>query len=305
MKIWNWIKDNWWVVFLVIISAFLAVVVWHYLKYFNGIFPDSDACINSVNNDCKLDVFREKFSQIGDYFGGVLGAIFSFLSFIFLILTFQLNKTELSLSRDEFSKSAKALAEQAKILEIQKFESTFFSLLGQHNRLLDKITYTPPQPLPPNNLFYSYSSSVSASYDEAMGASSIDEAKEIILKEQDVSQYFRVLYQVLKFINTELNRDDVCDNFSQEKTYSSLVRSFLSNDVYYLLAINCYCKLGSNDLFYGYKRLLERYSFFEHMVIENDEYRIVVKQIFNHYESVAFGANQDCLDLKTFWAESL
>jgi len=64
-----------------------------------------------------------------------------------LLVTLFQNQRELSLSRKEFEESKEALQAQAKTLDKQRFEDTFFSLLNQHNLSLERI----PQKGKPNN----------------------------------------------------------------------------------------------------------------------------------------------------------
>ncbi len=71
------------------------------------------------------------FGEWGDFFGGVLNPILTFLTFMGLLITIVLQQTELKESRKEFSKSANALIEQSNSLVQQNFEATFFRLLDK------------------------------------------------------------------------------------------------------------------------------------------------------------------------------
>ena len=125
----------------------------------------------------------------------------------------------------------------------------------------------------------------------------LKESKDMLLTSQFIGQYFRVLYQVLKFIFFSFNPDGSYSNelTNEEKSYASLVRSFLTNDVYFLLAINCYCE-SDEDMFYSYKKLVERYSFLEHL--RPNERDFIFGDIACYYEVNAFGDNQVLLNLK-------
>lgn len=70
-----------------------------------------------------------RLGEFGDFLGGTLNPIFTFLTLLGLLATIILQKKELSLARREFSRSAKALEEQQKNLEQQRFENTYFKLL--------------------------------------------------------------------------------------------------------------------------------------------------------------------------------
>lgn len=64
---------------------------------------------------------RSEYGSFGDFFGGLLNPILTFITFIALIFTIILQQKELRLARDEFSRTASAL-------EKENFEATFFRL---------------------------------------------------------------------------------------------------------------------------------------------------------------------------------
>ena len=102
------------------------------------------------------------WGAVGDFFGGVLNPTFALLSLILIAYTLMQNKKaleqsekaieqgtkaieqnekalrvsneELALTRDELANSATALQEQAKLLAVQSFETTF---LREPNNLED------------------------------------------------------------------------------------------------------------------------------------------------------------------------
>jgi len=64
-----------------------------------------------------------KWGQFGDYFGGVLNPILSFLALIALLYTIVLQSKELALTREELRRSSKAHEEQSKTLK-SSYEQT-------------------------------------------------------------------------------------------------------------------------------------------------------------------------------------
>lgn len=56
-----------------------------------------------------------------------------------------MSKEELELTRQELKNSATALAEQSETLKIQRFEQTFFSLLGRYDDIVDGIKINTPK----------------------------------------------------------------------------------------------------------------------------------------------------------------
>ncbi len=82
----------------------------------------------SVNLISSFFVGEHSLGTFGDFLGGVLNPILTFLTFLGLIVTIVIQQTELRLARSEFANSALALKDQSDTLRIQRFESTFFNL---------------------------------------------------------------------------------------------------------------------------------------------------------------------------------
>ncbi|WP_333874923.1 putative phage abortive infection protein [Methylobacter sp.] len=253
------------------------------------------------------------FGTFGDFFGGVLNPILTFLTFMGLLITIVLQQKELALTRQELHTSALALSQQAETQEKQRFEDTFFALLEQHNRLLDKIVENSVSydsngtPGNTESIVESLRTQLIGGIYFSLYENNLDlrdsKAKLVTFK-PILNQYFRVLYQILKFIASNCPASAVKGKFhelfltaaecsQEEKLYANIVRSFLSEDIYYLLAINCFCE-DQNDHFIEYKLLVERYSFFEHMPIINvpKTYNAnIIQEIVKHYSKRAFGKN--------------
>ncbi len=153
----------------------------------------------------------------GDFIGGTLNPALSFLGLIALLYTIYLQSKELSYSKEELrnstqalrdsqaeqAKSAKALAEQSKTFELQQFEQTFFSLLEQHNKVLESLSQ-------PNSNHVNKESKIEElwcrvfDYVEGNKDSSIEGCLEevrlqLIFDDTVCNHYFRILYQLLKY----------------------------------------------------------------------------------------------------------
>ncbi|PPK71756.1 putative phage abortive infection protein [Methylobacter tundripaludum] len=284
-----------WIV-VVIASLVVAIVFWNYFSHFND-SPFSG----------KADA-----GQFGDYIGGTLNPILSFLSLIALLWTIgiqtkelELTRNELDLTRKELSRSASAQEDTKKILDKQsetlarqQFESTFFSLLDQHNKALEAISTSP------DVTRYSHVKLIYRSIFLESDFTNLASAKVALEKKNNVcGHYFRVLYQLLKFIainapgstiGAALEADKIqsSDVLANEKMYSNIVRSFLGYDITQLLAINCYCT-DANDTYWKYKLLIERYAFLEHMPFEvNNGGHPILNETKNAYEKNAFGNSE-------------
>ncbi|HCU2313422.1 TPA: hypothetical protein OUJ77_003477 [Klebsiella aerogenes] len=79
--------------------------------------------------------------------------------------------------------------------------------------------------------------------------------------------YFRVLYYLLKHIDR--NYYGCFFTHKKKKFYTSMVRSFLNSEITLLLIINVAHATKGNQ-YYGYRRLIEKYSYLEHLVINGE-----------------------------------
>ncbi len=281
-----------------IVFAMLGIIwlagLWFY-------FPESAA---SEVDDAAKTLAYDWLSEFGDFFNNLGAPVIALLSYFGLLYTlFQQNKAhllsldELELTRQELRNSSEAQRAQAEALDQQnneikstakreKFDSTFYSLLDKHNEILKSIEEDKLQFDSPNMR------DIKEHYDEIHGS-------------LNHCRYFRVLYQLLKFIAIEFSDEKKLSDklfnsrvTEEEKSYASFVRSMISDHTLYLLAVNCYCPKGNKDPYFDYKRLITRYQFLEHLtfsgILDSSSYR---HSEFNHcsvlaeYEREAFGQN--------------
>src|SRR5690554_470101 len=102
-----------WVISIILGLYLLAKFTINTFSYFSLLY---------YNEKC---VDLEKFAQIGDFIGGFIGTIFSFVGLILLIDTL----------RSQLNDSKK----NRELINIQQFENTFYELLNLHNRNIEKI----------------------------------------------------------------------------------------------------------------------------------------------------------------------
>lgn len=93
-----------------------------------------------------LNIDAATMGQVGDFFGGALNPVFSFLSMLALLVALvvqgkelRVSREELELSRIEMAKSAQALDSQNAAIEHQRFEQTFFAWLGTYRQMLEAL----------------------------------------------------------------------------------------------------------------------------------------------------------------------
>lgn len=81
----------------------------------------------------------EYMGQIGDFFGGVLNPLLSFMALIAVLFTIKMQSHELKEAREETRIANRIQDKQTAVFERQNFESVMFRLLDVHNRLTDRV----------------------------------------------------------------------------------------------------------------------------------------------------------------------
>lgn len=262
-------------------TGFVGAICYLYFNNFSGDFSNK----------------QSDWGSFGSYVGGTISALFASLSFLTLLYAIYLQRKELNTAITALNKSADAHEQQVKNNEIQKFESTFYSLLEQHNQALKELTSS-------NIEYHAYLSNLKTIEENISQADYLKNRQLHILENVELSQYFRVLYQLLKFVaknnvkNPEKRfdeeyigcRDSIVTNENEEKLYASIIRSFIPVNVLPVLALNCipsYKGLNNLQMYWG---LFERYEFLEHMRLDKMPVNLTTFLILDRY-SHALGSN--------------
>ena len=170
---------------------------------------------------------KSDWGTFGDFVGGTLNPLLSFLGFLALLYTISIQR--------------KQIAEDKKDREKQQFESTFFALLNMHNQAL--------KDLPEYSLINTYNNVFSKNPTLAQANARLKS------DQHSCCHYFRVLCQLLSFIVQAPNES--------ERIYSNIVRSLLTDKVMRLFLIYC-CYENEQDEKWQYKLLIDRYAIFEY-----------------------------------------
>lgn len=267
------------------------------------IIPSSYIFWFYLKNDYSLSLDSSVWGSFGDFIGGILNPLMALLAFYWLTQSVLIQKRELQDTKNALVSSSESQQQQVMTQEKKRFEDTFFSLLEQHNNVLEKLEHTF---VIGNRVSQSNIARIKNSLSTSKGNKSILDVKDEFHKNHNpvCGHYFRILYQLLKLIATNLPNSSISKNFLideikeksvtvEEKIYSNILRSFLSYDMTKVLAINCICD-SSTDTYYKYKLLIERYNFLEHMPLD-DELSI---EAIKYYDKKAFGNSGFLIDYK-------
>lgn len=213
-------------------------------------------------------VQERQLGPFGDFFGGVVNPVFTFLTFFGLIITIVIQRMELRLARNEYKETSGAL-------KTQGMETTFFNILDLHHTIVEGLRFNPnifPETEEEKMIRYGTGATPSKSTvsgRNVFGAvvrqitagrnpSSILERYKMLQEHHNhvLGHYFRNLYHALKVID---GYHDL--SIEQKRKYASILRAQLSSNELLLLLFNCLDGMVDRGQF---KNLLIRYRMLEH-----------------------------------------
>ncbi|PLR61137.1 hypothetical protein QCBJ_23230 [Pseudomonas sp. QC2] len=235
--------------------------------------------------------------QFGDFFGGVLNPMLSFMALLGVLYTVRTQGRELKEAREENRIANRIQDKQTAVFERQNFESVFFRLIDVHSQIAERIRSRVDKygatgfAIVVADVMDRFSSACSShefdellkpepqykqvkSHLESLEVEWFKEAAEHgIVGENRVllSQYYRNFYQIFKLIDgykvyfdsessdrSRRRRSRV--EYFQRRQYCNILRAQLSDDELKLLFFNCVTSSGD-----GLKRYVEQYSLLKHL----------------------------------------
>lgn len=195
--------------------------------------------------------------QFGDFIGGTLNPILTFLTFVGLLITIVLQQSELKDTRIELSRSADALQAQVDSISLQNFESTFFQLLALYNSIVaDMATHELGKSYRARGCFRVFTDRLRQAYDRNGTPNEVDRIRSAYQdfwkdNQQDLGHYYRCIYNIVRFIN-EIHTEKKALNITR---YIRIFRSQLSDYEITMLFYNGLSMPGEKS-----KIFIERYA---------------------------------------------
>lgn len=208
----------------------------------------------------------EDFGTFGDYVGGIIGTLVGLIGIIFLYRTYRI---QLDIS-----------AQQELKQESQQFETAFFALLGQQRDILQNISGEFINNQGDRHIEVGAKFINTIRMDLAIRLLELSYEPEVLEKEkinilkvrvnsiyldlyknhvEQLGHYFRHLYHLIKFIDSHCS--------SNPQSYVDIVQAQMTTDELYLSAINGISQFGRKK----FLPLLEKYHFFENLMIEESD----------------------------------
>lgn len=218
-------------------------------------------------------IWSKSVSQMGpfgDFIGGTLNPLLTFLTFMGLLVTIVLQQTELKDTRVELERSATALENQLQATDRQNFESTFFQMLTLHNTIVNSIDLyysgratsgdvdKGSRETKGRDCFSQFFDNFKDKYEEARGHPDRDRLQIAYdefwkYRQQDLAHYYRYLYNVLRFVHEAKGIKD-------RGPYVKLLRAQLSD---YELVMLFYTALNKHGI--NYWLYIHEYQLFDNL----------------------------------------
>ena len=197
----------------------------------------------------------DQFGQAGDFFGGFLNPLLTFVTFLAVVYSIYVQTDELKESRIQFERSADALASQ-------NSQNSFYSLLNLHNDIVssfeafDEATKKTRYGRDAFRALYSRMRRIYREKEKKFPKAPQDRLAQlaygrIFLDEPQLATYFRYLFNTIVVI----------EKFPDSSSYIKLLRSTLSNQELLLLFYNTTCSEAGQN----FREFAIKYKLFDNM----------------------------------------
>lgn len=213
----------------------------------------------------------------GDFFGGFLNPILTFVTFMGVLATILLQHRELKETRAELAKSANALSVQNEISGRQLFESSFFQMLSLHNDIVGQIDLSiGDKEKRGRDCFNNFLRNLGKEYaSERRRTAHLDQGEIVTIKNAyeaywrtksvELGHYYRYLFNVVRY---------VVDSDLFEDHHGKLLRAQLSDQELVLLFYNTLTERGR--AFEGYAVRIDIFDNLNlEMLLDVDHHRFV------------------------------
>lgn len=246
--------------------------------------------------------FIQYWGQLGDFFGGILNPILSFVAILAVLYTIRIQSKELAEAREETKIANRTLIKQTQVFERQNFESVYFRMLEVHARLLSD-TEVPGSSSRGRGVFVEFSKELrdfcSKRY---VTEDSIKRLASELMSRGDnaLGHYFRNMYQICKMIdNSKFHvsnfqegvsprsvRRIIKMNYDQKRFYANILRGQLSSYEMQMLLLNCLTPEGE-----GLKYYVEKFSMLKSL--NKSSFDSDSQIIFSPFDDMAFMDSED------------
>lgn len=212
----------------------------------------------------------EELAGWGDWIGGTTAPLFSLAGMLLVLAAFYAQRDELAAQREELTLTREEFREQNATLRLQRFESTFFSLLANHHDLVGSLGVKDVRGRDRLREVHGRLETLRTWMREktvtdrfphmAAGEMHFNVGIPYVFDEmdEDLGHYFRNLYHLIRFVDESV----LLTEGSERHRYVAIVRAQLSAREQVLLMYNAMIDGRGHPSF---RALVDRYSMLEHL----------------------------------------
>lgn len=231
-----------------------------------------------------------RLGQVGDFFGGTLNPLLTFLTFIGVLATIFLQREELQGTREEIGRQANALETQLQAIAKQNFEATLFQMLSLHSSNVNELRGFDGNrnPISGRAVISKYVSDLSRTYGNAhtrgYDPSDLNLWPNIYRdfwneRRNELGHYFRLLYNMIRFVNAKTPRIGDDTNRAERTEYMRIIRAQLSDAELVLIFYNCFSEHGERLL--QYARNYDLFDNLDETLLFNEQHREKLRELKN------------------------
>lgn len=233
---------------------------------------------NDLNFSTSEKIQSDKWAQIGDFIGGVVGTIWALAGMLLFYSALkeqredlEINKEtlvlqvkalnqqveEFRLQRKELESSRKVYEQQNKTIRVQQFESHFYSILDVYLKIKDSLNSHDVK----SDFFKTIYSELKVDFQSNDDVKKhhiemIDNYLKLFNKHRgSLPQFFKLLYRLMKTIDTNIYLSE-----SQKTQYAKILRSQLTDYEQLIIQYNSYSQYGIKA-----RPLILKYNFLKHV----------------------------------------
>ena len=205
----------------------------------------------------------EALGLSGDFLGGVLNPILSFFSFLAVLVTLRLQRSELNATMEELKKSTLAaennvrlFTEQIAAQRLDAFENTFFSLLKLHNSTFETINehHEAEGDTPAGSILQRLMA-------QARSQDTLEAARaELMADHSEIDHFISILFEMLKFMDQKFPQDAHSDRMF----YANILKAIINQDAFEAIAMYAATQ-AANHPFFEFKQLIEKYELLQEL----------------------------------------
>jgi hypothetical protein len=208
-------------------------------------------------------VGADTLGQTGDFIGGMLNPLLSFVAFLGVLYSISLQRRDFRIQREDLAATQAEARLQKDALARQGFEATFFRMLSLHQEVLnsiDLIVSKPKGAIRGRDCFRTFHTRLEGCYGNQVRAGK-PEAEAIVdgyadfwgQHSQEMGHYFRYLFNICRFVH-QANVPTLPDEVTKPSVkyrYMRILRAQLSDFELAMLFYNMHTENGEKFKFYS------------------------------------------------------